>query len=59
LLPEPEEIFGDYGESASVPTSLWPFFAALALVSYLLDIALRRAPWFWKYFASSPSSIRG
>ena len=55
LLPEPEEIFADYGEAASVPTSLWPFFASLALLGYLLDIAMRRAPWFWRYFSSSPS----
>ncbi len=51
VLPENEEIFDDYGESASVPTPLWPFFAALALLAYLLDLALRRAPWFWKRFA--------
>ena len=55
LLPEPEEIFDDYGEAASVPTSLWPFFASLALLGYLLDIAMRRAPWFWRYFSSSRS----
>lgn len=48
VLPENEEIFDDYGESASVPTPLWPFFAVLALLAYLLDLALRRAPWFWK-----------
>ena len=53
VLPENEEIFDDYGESASVPTPLWPFFATLALVAYLLDLALRRAPWFWKRFASA------
>jgi len=55
VLPEPEEIFEDYGESASVPTPLWPFFAALALLAYLLDIAMRRAPWFWRRFASAPA----
>ena len=55
VLPEPEEIFDDYGESASVPTPLWPFFAALALLAYLLDIGMRRAPWFWKRFASAPA----
>ena len=56
VLPENEEIFADYGESASVPTPLWPFLAALALIGYLLDIALRRAPWFWKLLASAPAS---
>lgn len=52
VLPENEEIFDDYGESASVPTPLWPFFAALALLAYLLDLALRRAPWFWNRLAT-------
>ncbi len=56
VLPENEEIFDDYGESASVPTALWPFFAALALAAYLLDIALRRAPWFWRRLASAPAA---
>jgi len=56
VLPENEEIFADYGESASVPTPLWPFLVALALLGYLLDIALRRAPWFWKRLASAPAS---
>ena len=55
LLPEADEIFADYDESASVPTPLWPFLAGLALLGYLLDIAVRRAPWFWKRFASAPA----
>ncbi len=55
VRPEAEEIFNDYGESASVPTPLWPFFATLALLGYLLDIAMRRAPWFWRRFASAPA----
>ncbi len=55
VLPENEEIFDDHGEFASVPTPLWPFFAGLALIAYLLDIALRRAPWFWRRFASAPA----
>ena len=51
LLPDVEAIFDDYGESASVPTPLWPWLAGLALLAYVLDIAIRRAPWFWKRFA--------
>lgn len=51
FLPDVEDIFDDYGESALVPTPLWPWLAGLALLGYLLDIAVRRAPWFWKYFA--------
>ncbi|MGD8815690.1 MAG: VWA domain-containing protein [Acidobacteriota bacterium] len=56
VLPENEEIFADYDEAASVPTALWPLFAALALAGYLLDVALRRAPWFWRRLASAPAS---
>ena len=56
MLPENEEIFAAQGETASVPTPLWPFFAGLALLAYLLDIALRRAPWFWRRLASAPTA---
>jgi uncharacterized membrane protein len=56
VLPDNEEIFAAYEEAASVPTPLWPLFAALALAAYLLDIAIRRAPWFWHRLASAPSS---
>ena len=45
--PEVEEVFADDEDRARVPTALWPFLAALALVLYLVDIALRRAPWLW------------
>ena len=53
FLPEVGEIFDDYGETASVPTPLWPWLSALALISFFLDIAVRRAPWFWKRFAGA------
>jgi len=56
VLPDNEEIFDDYGESASVPTPLWPYLAGIALFFYLLDVALRRAPLFWRMFDSAPSS---
>lgn len=59
LLPDDDEIFADYGESASVPTPLWQLLAGLALVGYLLDIAVRRAPWFWRLFASAPGASGG
>jgi hypothetical protein len=51
VLPDIEDIFDDYGESASVPTPLWPWLAGLALLGYLFDIAIRRAPWFWRHFS--------
>jgi uncharacterized membrane protein len=56
LLPQTAEIFQDYGEAASLPTPLWPFLAGLALLGYLLDIAIRRAPWFWRRLASAPTT---
>jgi len=53
FLPEVGEIFEDYGETASVPTPLWPWLSALALISFLMDIAVRRAPWFWRRFSAA------
>jgi uncharacterized membrane protein len=46
--PTPEEIFEVGDERASVPTALAPILMGLALVLYLLDIAVRRAPWLWQ-----------
>ncbi|HSF17120.1 MAG TPA: VWA domain-containing protein [Vicinamibacteria bacterium] len=46
--PEAADIFSDHGERARVPTDLWPITALLGLLLYLLDIAMRRAPWLWQ-----------
>ncbi len=54
FLPDVEDIFDDYGETASVPTPLWPWLSALALFLFFMDIAVRRAPWFWRRFAGAP-----
>jgi len=40
--PRIDDIFGANGETATLPTPLWPFFAALALLLYLADVLLRR-----------------
>lgn len=48
FAPVAENIFADYGERVTAPTPLWPWLAGLALALYLFDIALRRAPWFWR-----------
>ena len=40
--PRAEDIFDANGETTSLPTPLWPFFAALALVLYVTDVLLRR-----------------
>ena len=53
FLPDVSEIFDDYGETASVPTPLWPWLSALALISFFLDIAVRRGSWFWRRFAGA------
>ena len=53
FLPDVGDIFNDYGETASVPTPLWPWLSALALIGFLMDIAVRRAPWFWRRFAAA------
>ncbi len=46
--PEMEDIFAARRETASFPTELWPFLAALALLLYFVDIAFRRVPWLWE-----------
>ena len=56
--PEVSDIFADLDESASVPTELWPLLAALALLCYLVDIALRRAPWLWGLLEARVGSTR-
>jgi len=53
FLPDVGDIFDDYGETASVPTPLWPWLSALALISFFLDIAVRRAPWFWRRYTAA------
>jgi len=40
--PRSEDIFDAQGESTALPTPLWPYFAAIALVLYLTDVLLRR-----------------
>ena len=56
--PEVSDIFADLDESASVPTELWPLLAALALLLYLVDIALRRAPWLWDLLEARMGSTK-
>lgn len=43
--PEPKDVFAAYGESATRPRALWPWFAGAALLAWLLDLLIRRAPW--------------
>jgi len=45
LAPRPEEIFRARGDAGLRTTSLWPVCTGLALLLFLLDILVRRAPW--------------
>ena len=40
--PRSEDIFDPAAETTALPTPLWPYLAALALVLYLTDVLLRR-----------------
>jgi hypothetical protein len=45
LAPAPAEIFARSADAGIVATPLWPYLAALALLLFLADIAVRRLPW--------------
>ena len=40
--PRAEDIFDPNGETTALPTPLWPYLTALALLLYLTDVLLRR-----------------
>ena len=44
LTPKTEEVFAAGNDRGRVRSSLWPWVAALALLTYLLDISVRRVP---------------
>ena len=43
------EIFAQQGDKSRTKQILWPWFAMLALIFYLLDIAVRRSPLAWRW----------
>jgi len=45
LAPSVAEIFAAQGDRGTTTRLLWPWLAAFALVLYLCDLAVRRAPW--------------
>jgi hypothetical protein len=49
LAPAIPEIFALQGDVGHTRTPLWPWLAAIALVFYLFDIAVRRSPWFRRW----------
>ena len=46
------EIFAAQGDHGVSRTALWPWLAAIGLLLYLCDIAVRRAPWFRRWLDS-------
>jgi len=48
LAPSIAEVFAQSGDHSRVSRTLWPWLALLALLLYLLDIAVRRAPLAWR-----------
>lgn len=48
LAPAEEEIFKPRGDGGLRGVPLWPHFAAAALLLFLIDILVRRAPWSWR-----------
>jgi uncharacterized membrane protein len=58
LAPAIEDIFAVQEERASVPQALAPVLVPLALLLYLLDIAVRRVPWLWSKLQSRPLRTR-
>ena len=39
------ELYADLGDAATADVPLWPWLAVLALLAFLADIFVRRAPW--------------
>jgi hypothetical protein len=48
LAPDVAEIFRPRGDGGMRSTPLWPVFVSFALLLFLLDILVRRAPWRWR-----------
>ena len=48
FAPQAEEIFRPRGDGGVAATVLWTYCAAAALLLFLLDILVRRAPWRWR-----------
>jgi Ca-activated chloride channel homolog len=47
-----DEIFARHGDESRVSRPLWPWLVLLALLAYLLEIAVRRTPVFWRWLES-------
>lgn len=56
VAPSITEVFAQQGDESRASKSLWPWFAALGLIFYLLDIAVRRSPLAWRWLEAQPES---
>jgi uncharacterized membrane protein/uncharacterized protein YegL len=58
LAPSIAEVFAHNGDHSRVSRTLWPWLAVLALLLYLLDIAVRRAAPAWRWLGddAAPAS---
>jgi hypothetical protein len=50
VAPSIAEVFAQQGDESRTTKTMWPWFALLALIFYLLDIAVRRSPVAWRWF---------
>jgi hypothetical protein len=49
FAPSIAEVFAQEGDHSRISRTLWPWLATLALLLYLLDIAVRRAALAWRW----------
>ena len=47
VAPTPAQVLAAGGDRVVRSRALWPLLALLGLVAYLLDLSVRRVPWFW------------
>jgi uncharacterized membrane protein len=52
IAPDIGDVFARHGDESRTSRALWPWLALLGLLFYLLDIAVRHAPWAWRRFGS-------
>lgn len=58
FMPKIDDVFADYGERGKASKALWSYCAAGALLLFLLDILLRRAPRLPSWSRKSASAAR-
>ena len=56
--PEIGDIYAPYEDRTIRPTPLTPFLIGLALLLYIVDVAMRRAPWLWSRFVDSGEATK-